>query len=145
MVRRITEVEREVAEVSRSSLVSANRDLIRVLMEQPYARTRDVIASRGVSRPTATKWLKQLAADGVLQELRVGREVLYINLRMMEVLSLDPPTARVAAFGVGGVVGVALGVWEGCRSARLFHCRSLVARFLLESQVAVAGLVKTAS
>jgi Mn-dependent DtxR family transcriptional regulator len=86
MVRRITEVEREVAEVSRSSLVSANRDLIRVLMEQPYARTRDVIASRGVSRPTATKWLKQLAADGVLQELRVGREVLYINLRMMEVL-----------------------------------------------------------
>jgi Fic family protein len=86
LVSRITEVEREVADASRRSLGSANRDLIRVLMEQPYARTRDVIASCHVSRPTATKWLKQLAADGLLAERRVGREVLYVNVRMMGVL-----------------------------------------------------------
>jgi len=86
LVRRIADVETEIVDLTRAALGSANRDLIAVLMEQPYARNRDVISRCQVSRPTATKWLKELAGHGVLQEVRVGREVLYINTRLMGVL-----------------------------------------------------------
>jgi len=85
MVRRITDIEAEVLDLIRSSLGSANHDLLAVLMEQPYARTRDVIARCGVSRPTATKWLRSLEVAGVLEAYRVGREVLFVNNRLMEV------------------------------------------------------------
>src|SRR5450756_896010 len=86
LVRRITDVETQLVDLTRTALGAANHDVIAVLMEQPYARTRDVIARCHVSRPTATKWLKELAHRDVLQELRVGREVLYINTRLMGVL-----------------------------------------------------------
>ncbi|MCL1923541.1 MAG: Fic family protein [Propionibacteriaceae bacterium] len=65
---------------------SANHDLAGVLMEQPYARSREVMAACDVSRPTASKWLKGLVEIGVLKELKVGRDVLFINLPLMEVL-----------------------------------------------------------
>lgn len=86
LVRRISDVEVEVLAAVRSALGSANHDVISVLMEQPYARTRDVMSRSGVSRPTATKWLKALEEDGVLEGFRIGREVLYVNTRLMEVL-----------------------------------------------------------
>ena len=41
----------------------------------------------GVSRPTAAKWLRGLVAEGTLHELRVGRQVLFINQPMMSVLT----------------------------------------------------------
>ena len=42
-----------------------------------------------VSRPTATKWLKSLADKGVLAEIQVGRELLFINRRFMTLLVSD--------------------------------------------------------
>lgn len=86
LVRRINEVENEVVAVTRAAVGSANLDVIAVLMEQPYARTRDVTSRCAVSRPTAAKWLKALVSAGVLDEVRVGRQVLYINTRLMDVL-----------------------------------------------------------
>ena len=86
LVQRIVKVEERVADLMRGVFGAVNHDLLRVLMEQPYARTRDVMERCGVSRPTATKWLKALAQSGVLLEVRAGREVLYVNIRMMGVL-----------------------------------------------------------
>lgn len=86
LVERIVAVEEDLAARMRGVFGSVNQDLLRVLMEQPYCRTRNVIDRCGVSRPTATKWLKELSRAGVLAEIRAGREVLYINVRMMQVL-----------------------------------------------------------
>jgi hypothetical protein len=36
-------------------------------------------------------YLKQLSAVGVLQEVKVGREKLFINQRLMRVLTLEQP------------------------------------------------------
>jgi Fic family protein len=57
-----------------------------VLFEQPYCRIANVIDRCGVSRPTATKWLGELAEAGTLRELRAGRERLFINHRFLGVL-----------------------------------------------------------
>ncbi|WP_344248923.1 Fic family protein [Isoptericola hypogeus] len=85
-VDRIDGVQARLLGVVRTVVGSANGDLLSVLMEQPYSRIRDVVERCGVSRPTASKWLHGLVDAEVLASLRVGREVLYINVQLMNVL-----------------------------------------------------------
>jgi Fic family protein len=87
LVDRIDAVQQGIIDAVRAVAGSANQDLVAVLMEHPYARSADVIGKCGVSRPTATKWLRGLVSAGVLDELRVGRQVLFINRPLMRVLT----------------------------------------------------------
>jgi len=87
LVDRIEDVQHSVLDAVRSVVGSANHDLVALLMEHPYARSLDVMERCGVSRPTAAKWLRGLVAEGTLHELRVGRQVLFINQPMMSVLT----------------------------------------------------------
>lgn len=67
----------------------ANADLLAVLFEQPYARIANVVERCHVSRPTATSWLNALAAGGVLYDVKVGRERLFINSAFFDLLVRD--------------------------------------------------------
>lgn len=64
----------------------SNADFLAVLFEQPYCRISDVIERCRVSRPTATSWLNSLAKDGVLVDIKVGRERLFINSEFFTLL-----------------------------------------------------------
>ena len=64
----------------------ANADLLAVLFEQPYCRISNVIERCGVSRPTATKWLNDLVGAGVLVDVRRGRERIFINTQLFDLL-----------------------------------------------------------
>src|SRR5690606_20318820 len=55
VVDNIDKVQERLLDHVRQVVGSANGDLLAVLMEQPYARVRDVIDRCGVSRPTASK------------------------------------------------------------------------------------------
>ncbi|GAB3551684.1 Fic family protein [Arthrobacter tumbae] len=66
--------------------------LLDVLFEQPYCRISNVREACGVSRPTATNWLKELTRAGVLTDVRVGRELIFINTRFMDLLVRDDVT-----------------------------------------------------
>ena len=74
-------------EIKALTSAGSNADLLDVLFEQPYCRIGNVIERCGVSRPTATKWLSELAADGSLLDVRLGRERLFINQRFLDVLT----------------------------------------------------------
>jgi Fic family protein len=87
LIERIEEVQAALVDEVRRVLGSVNHDLVALLMEHPYARSRDVMERCEVSRPTAAKWLRALVATGALHEMRVGREVLFINVEMMRVLT----------------------------------------------------------
>lgn len=87
LVQSLSNLDLEITEIIREVTGTANADLAAVLMEQPYARVRNVTERCGVSRPTASRWMKGLVAANVLVEHRVGRELLYVNTRMLEVLS----------------------------------------------------------
>ena len=63
--------------------------LLDVLFEQPYCRIANVMEACHVSRPTATNWLKNLLAAGVLSDFRAGRERIFINTRFMDLLIND--------------------------------------------------------
>lgn len=66
-----------------------DRDLVDVIFEQPYCRIRNVV-DRGLgTRQSASKYLHGLVAAHVLREVRVGREVLFVNPRLMALLTRD--------------------------------------------------------
>jgi Fic family protein len=65
----------------------ANADLLAVLFEQPYCRIANVIERCSVSRPTATNWLNALVANGVLIDVKTGRDRLFVNKTFFDLLT----------------------------------------------------------
>ncbi|MFH5232357.1 Fic family protein [Antrihabitans spumae] len=71
----------------------ANAELRSILFEQPYCRIRTVVERCRVSRPTATSWLDDLAKADLLQDMKVGRDRLFINREFLELLVRAEPTS----------------------------------------------------
>ena len=62
-------------------------ELVQVLFAQPYCRIENLVEADIVKRQTASTYLKQLVAIGVLEEMTAGRERLYINTRLLQELN----------------------------------------------------------
>lgn len=63
-----------------------SQDLLNNLFRHPYTRIEYVQTELNVSRPTATKYLDELAARDLLTKHRVGRNNYYINQRLVALL-----------------------------------------------------------
>jgi len=70
---------------STASLVY-NKDLIELLFVQPYVRISNIVENHFMGRFTASKHLKILCEIGVLVELKIGREKLFINKKFLDLL-----------------------------------------------------------
>lgn len=87
MIADIKSLQDRFANTARAiSRGSADSELQSVLFEQPYSRISTVMARCEVSRPTAVKWLDALVGAGALTDVRVGRERLFINHDLLELL-----------------------------------------------------------
>ncbi len=64
-----------------------SRELAELIFVNPYSRISDVVEADIAKRQTAAVYLKALAAEGVLEEIKAGRENLYINPPLLELLS----------------------------------------------------------
>ncbi len=58
-----------------------------VLFEQPYCRIATVMERCGVSRPTATGWLNGLAEAGMIRDVKIGRDRVFINAEFLDLLT----------------------------------------------------------
>lgn len=58
-----------------------------VLFEQPYCRIGTVVDRCDVSRQTASTWLHALVEAGLLQDVKAGRERLFVNHEFLDVLT----------------------------------------------------------
>ena len=65
----------------------ADSEFQSVLFEQPYCRINTVMDRCNVSRPTATSWLNALADNGMLQNVKTGRDRLFINREFLQLLA----------------------------------------------------------
>jgi len=63
-----------------------SKELIELLFTQPYVRIQNLIDSGDISRFTASKRLKVLCDIGFLEEIKRGREKLFINHRFLNLL-----------------------------------------------------------
>ena len=66
-------------------------DLLNNLFRFPYTRIDSVQSELGVSRPTATKYLEELVASGLLTKHREGRNNYYINSSLVELFIESHP------------------------------------------------------
>lgn len=62
-------------------------ELVQALFAQPYCRIDNLVERFFSKRQTASTYLKQLVEIGVLEEMSVGREKLYINTRLLQELN----------------------------------------------------------
>jgi Fic family protein len=58
-----------------------------VLFEQPYCRISTISGRCDVSRQTASSWLHALVEAGLLRDIKVGRELLFVNHEFLDVLT----------------------------------------------------------
>jgi Fic family protein len=62
------------------------KELVELLFEQPYSKIEFVVNKLGVERKAASRYLKELENIGVLESQKVGREKVYINNDLIEIL-----------------------------------------------------------
>lgn len=62
-------------------------ELIEVIFNQPYCKIAILEEKKIASRNTASKYLRRLEQLGILQSEQVGRETLYKNLVLIDILS----------------------------------------------------------
>jgi Fic family protein len=67
-----------------------SKELVELLFEKPYCRIQDLVDADLAKRQTASEYLKELAAIGVLEEIAEGREKLYLNTKFWKLLTQEP-------------------------------------------------------
>jgi Fic family protein len=62
------------------------KELVELLFEQPYSKIEFVVNKLGVERKAASRYLKELEDIGIVESQKIGRETLYINKELIEIL-----------------------------------------------------------
>jgi Fic family protein len=66
-----------------------SRELVDVIFSQPYCRIANVTELGLAKRQTASVYLQRLVEIGVLRERKAGREKLFVNPRLMTLLTSE--------------------------------------------------------
>lgn len=66
-----------------------SRELVDVIFEQPYCRIANLVEAGIAGRQAASRYLKALAAAGVLREHALGKEKLFVHPKLMTLLTRD--------------------------------------------------------
>lgn len=66
-----------------------SRELIELIFVQPYCRIGNLVDADIAKRQTASVYLKELCDVGILKEVKAGREKLFINPRLMTLLTAE--------------------------------------------------------
>jgi Fic family protein len=89
-IRAIRDLMQNTAEYVRSQAPKIySRELIEIIFAQPYVRIGHLIESDLAERHAAARYLKQLAAIGILSEEKRGRDKVFIHRKYMDLLGRD--------------------------------------------------------
>lgn len=64
-------------------------ELVQLIFEQPYCRISNLVERDIAKRQTASTYLKQLVEIGVLQEMSVGKEKVFVHPKLMQLMGQD--------------------------------------------------------
>ncbi len=63
-----------------------SKEFLELLFVQPYCRIETVVEHLGITRPTASRYLNELAKLGILRKQQVWKETLFIHQRLSDML-----------------------------------------------------------
>lgn len=66
-----------------------SHELVSLIFEQPYCRIGNVVDAGLLERRAASRYLKELAEIGVLEERTAGREKLFLHPKLLTLLTQD--------------------------------------------------------
>lgn len=93
-IHAIRKLMQDTAEIVRVQAPAAySRELIELIFVQPYSRIGNLVDAGIAQRQTASVYLKELCDAGVLKEVKAGREKLFINPRLMTLLTVERDAA----------------------------------------------------
>jgi len=81
-----SEMDRTIDFVRENAPKIYSKELVEMLFVNPYCKVELVVSSIGVERKAASRYLHQLAEIGVLEEQKIGKENIFVNKRLMEIL-----------------------------------------------------------
>jgi len=74
-----------------------SRELVELVFVQPYCRIQNVVEAQLGNRQTASVYLKTLSDIGILKEVKVGREKLFIHPKFVALLTSE--THKFKSYG----------------------------------------------
>ena len=86
-VRQLQEQAVEYVRVQQPAIYS--RELVDQIFNQPYCRIGNLVDAGIGHRETSSKYLKALCDIGVLQEIKAGREKLFVHSKLLQLLTQD--------------------------------------------------------
>jgi len=85
----IRELMQETMEQARKDLPRRvySKELIELIFRQPYTKVQFLVENGIAERKTAADYLKQLQKIKILRSHKIGRETVYLNVRLYDLLS----------------------------------------------------------
>src|SRR6056297_863505 len=65
-----------------------SKELVELLFENPYCKVEFLVNGLGIERKTASVYLHKLSDVGLLEIRKIGRENIFINKELMEILKM---------------------------------------------------------
>lgn len=84
------ELERCIELIRKTTPKIYSKELVETLFVNPYCKVEFVVASLGVERKAASRYLHQLKELGILEVQKLGKENIFINRGLMEILKNTP-------------------------------------------------------
>jgi Fic family protein len=63
-----------------------SKELVELLFENPYCKVEFLVNELGIERKAASRYLHQISEIGILELKKIGRENIFINIELMEIL-----------------------------------------------------------
>ncbi len=82
-------MESTAAEIKAKLPKIYSKDLIEILFRLPYTKRQNLIAENIGNLKTVGNYLIALEENGFLKSEKVGKEKLYININLLEILSTN--------------------------------------------------------
>ncbi len=79
-------LEKSIGEAKENTPKIYRKELIELIFEQPYSKIDFVVKRLNVERKAASRYLKKIEEIGLLKSEKIGRETIYINEELIEIL-----------------------------------------------------------
>lgn len=80
-------VEETAEDIRKRAPKIYSKDLVELLFQQPYCKIRFIEEAGIAKRQTASRYLQELEAIGLLRGVKMGREMYYLNLPFYRLLT----------------------------------------------------------
>jgi len=79
----------ETMEAARAKLPERvySKELIETIFRQPYTKSQFLVDAKIAKRQTAAEYLRELEKNGILKAHKMGKETLYLNVKLYALLS----------------------------------------------------------